>query len=121
MDQDTGGKLAILGSRIYLLADAFPEMETNADYQAMMYHLNKLSYLMINGKERHRYHADCHTEISHLKQSLKESEAKGQAVYEQLQETVRALEAIVMHSLHQLPTQTYVGDLARKALGKVKK
>ena len=47
-----GLRLANLGGDIYALADEFPEVESAEDFAAMVFHLNKLAYRLIHGKER---------------------------------------------------------------------
>lgn len=51
-NRDTGAKLARLGADIYQLADNNPGIEEMPDFQEMMFRLNKLSYFLLNGKER---------------------------------------------------------------------
>ena len=52
-----GEQLAELGGRIYCLADRHPEIEGSEDFNQMMFYLNKLSYRLIQGKERDAYRA----------------------------------------------------------------
>ena len=47
-----GLRLANLGGEIYILADKYPEVERTEDFAAMVFHLNKLAYRLIHGKER---------------------------------------------------------------------